>query len=449
MTTIRQMAEFVSRTPFDAFSAETVSHLKMHLLDTVGAVIVGAATSEGRAVGDLAGLLWPGGDAPVIGFPMRSSLLPAVVATCAAARCTEVDDIHLASCTTPGSVIVPTALAFACEGLLDPKAFLTSIALGYDVMLRLGMAIDGARVLYRGVWPTLVTAALGSAAVAAKALRLDGERTAHALASALTMSPLVSGRVKSALPSRWLTLGAAAQNGVIAAFAARNGLEADLLLLDRDAGPLASLVTRRGELLRGLGERFLIDETGVKPYTAARQTLAAVEAFRQIIAEDGVDAASIREVRVLVPGPFKGMIDNANPPETRMESIVSVQYRMALAAFDPAGLFDVLHEPHTGDPRIGTLMARIKVEGDPEMEGPFPAVWPARVEVVGEKGRTTREVRHPKGDVENPLTWDELASKFGWVAGPLLGGEKAGLVIRQARDVDGAREMAPLLTLLT
>ena len=33
-------------------------------------------------------------------------------------RATEIDDIHLASCTTPGSVVVPTALDLASKGEL-------------------------------------------------------------------------------------------------------------------------------------------------------------------------------------------------------------------------------------------------------------------------------------------------------------------------------------------
>jgi 2-methylcitrate dehydratase PrpD len=263
------------------------------------------------------------------------------------------------------------------------------------------------------------------------------------------MSTGTSGRVKSALPLRWLALGVAAQNGVIAAMSAKAGIEADLSLLDRESGLLAALFVRREEITEDLGERFFIDETGMKPYTVARQALSAIEAFRQIIHEEGIEPTSIREVRVLVPTSYARMIDNRNLPETRMESIVGVQYQMSQAALYPDRLLDVLHEPPTDDPGIATLMARIRVEGSTELEGLFPRIWPARVEVVSEAGTYVREVLHPKGDEKNPFTWEELASKFGWVAGPSLGQEKAGFVFAQGRKIDGADKMEPLLRLVT
>ncbi len=449
MTLIGRMAEVICGTSFDVFSRTTVNNVKMHFIDSLGAMIAGGATREGRSVRELAKRLWPGGDMPVVGFPGRGSMLSGLVTTCAAARSTETDDIHLGSCTTPGSVIVPAALAFAPGALSDPRDFLAAICLGYDAIVRVGMAIDGAHALYRGIWPTYFAAAIGSATVASRALNLDAERTAHALAAALMMSTGTSGRVKSALPFRWLTLGVAAQNGVIAAMGAKEGMDADLSLLDRESGPMAALFVRRDEISDRLGERFLIDETGMKPFTTARQALSAIEAFRQIVHEDGVEPTSIREVKVLVPASYAGMIDNRNLPETRMESIVGVQYQMSQAALHPARLLDVLHEPSTEDPRIAKLMACIRVEGSAELERLFPLIWPARVEVLSEAGTYVREVLHPKGDAQNPLMWEELASKFGWVAGPFLGQEKAGFVCAQARKMEGTDKMEPFLRLVT
>src|SRR5208283_4469171 len=182
MTLIGRMAEVICRTHFDALSPKSVDNVKMHFIDSIGAMIAGGATREGRSVRELTKGLWPGGDMPVIGFPECSSRLPGLVATCAAARSTEVDDIHLGSCTTPGSVIVPAALAYASDALSDPRDFLVAVCLGYDALVRLGMAIDGAHALYRGIWPTYFAAAIGSATVASRALKLDTARTAHALA---------------------------------------------------------------------------------------------------------------------------------------------------------------------------------------------------------------------------------------------------------------------------
>ena len=49
----------------------------------------------------------------------------------------------------------------------------------------------------------------------------------------------------------------------------------------------------------------------------------------------------------------------------------------------------------------------------------------ASVVVETEAGeRHERFVRYPKGDPENPLTWDELAAKFLALAGPVVGPDR-------------------------
>ena len=57
-----------------------------------------------------------------------------------------------------------------------PDDLAAAIVAGYEAMIRLGAAIDGPSVLYRGIWPTYFAAPFGAAAVAARLFRLDGSR---------------------------------------------------------------------------------------------------------------------------------------------------------------------------------------------------------------------------------------------------------------------------------
>ena len=99
-------------------------------------------------------------------------------------------------------------------------------------MTRLGVAIDGARILYRGLWPTYFTAPLGAAAIASRMLHLTEEQTAHALSLALMLSAGRSGRFHGALPGRSVILAMAVANGIRAAQAAKDGVGGDPALLD-------------------------------------------------------------------------------------------------------------------------------------------------------------------------------------------------------------------------
>lgn len=59
------------------------------------------------------------------------------------------------------------------------------------------------------------------------------------------------------------------------------------------------------------------------------------------------------------------------------------------------------------------MMGRVVLEKDIRLEKTFPHEWPARVTIHLEDGRSFEKfIRHPKGDPENPLTWEEMTAKF-------------------------------------
>lgn len=345
MTTISELANFVSEATFATLSAETREHIKMHILDTVGAMLAGPQTLEGLAIGKLVSRFMAHGNIPVIGYPMKTALLPAIIAECSATRCTEMDDYHSESSVTPGSVIVPTALSLVSAGYLgNPQDFLVAVAIGYEMFIRLGIAIDGPKVLYKGIWPTYMGAAFGSATVTTKALRLNSQQTTSALATALVLSTGARISVQKGISSRCLTLGIAAQNGVIAAFSAPEGFIGDNTLLDKSFGQTHGLLVAQDKLVSGLGQRFHVDQTGIKPFPVAGQALSAVEAFREIVTTHRIAPESIQEVSVWVPKTFVTMIDRPKFPENQIESVLNVQYQIALIAFHPDGLLDVKRE---------------------------------------------------------------------------------------------------------
>src|SRR5262249_48889505 len=152
---------------------------------------------------------------------------------CALARLSEIDDIDLASMTTPGAIVVLGALTLAAS---RPAAaagdVMAAMLAGYEAMTRLGRAIDGPTVLYRGIWPTYFAAPIGIAGAAAPRPGLEGGGAAQALALALRRAAPGAGPHNAAPPARGLAVGNAARNGLPAALAAQQGFTADLGLIE-------------------------------------------------------------------------------------------------------------------------------------------------------------------------------------------------------------------------
>ena len=483
MNALDALAEFVQGRQLAGLPPERFDLVKLHILDTLGALLAGSAMTEGISIGSLVASgasaqgdsarnpgergraevasstahdaasggvsaeltprnpAWRGNPSQTLEYPSRSSLAQAVMAGCAAARCSEIDDIHLSSCTTPGSVIVPTALALSLAGELRTfREFSASVIAGYELLIRLGYAINGPAMLQRKLWPTYFAAAFGSAATATRAYGLSAEKTAGALATALAFCTGTAITARSPAASRWLTLGAAASNGVLAAQFARDGLRGDSNLLERYGGRLAGAKVSLRRLLKGLGRRFLFDEIGTKPYPIARQALAAVESARELAEAEQVDISTIEDILVRVPGAQQTLIDHPEMPVTRMDSIVSVQYQIALALVAPERLLDVRRAPPFADDRLAKLMAKIRVQHSLELEKYYPAAWPARVKVKAGGRQFSREVLHPRGDASNRFTWDHAERKFRTIARPVLGDAGAESLLNCIRRLDATAE---------
>jgi 2-methylcitrate dehydratase PrpD len=216
-----------------------------------------------------------------------------------------------------------------------------------------------------------------------------------------------------------MALGVAAASGVAAAEAARAGLLGTCA--DRPALPARP------------GRSWLFDDIGTKPYPTARQALAAVEAARDLAREEEIDPNQIDEMLVLLPEPQRRIVDRFGLPGSRFESVVSVQYQIALALVAPAQLPDVRRTPPFVNASVRALLRKIKVRRARALERDYPRVWPARVEIRTRGHLLKRLVRHPHGDARRPFTWDDMALKFRRLAGPVIGEAQADRIVQAWR----------------
>jgi 2-methylcitrate dehydratase PrpD len=154
------------------------------------------------------------------------------------------------------------------------------------------------------------------------------------------------------------------------------GLLGTAELFERTGGRFAGVEVSGVRLLRELGERFLFDEIGMKPYPVARQALAAIEAARELAGVEKIEPGSISEIVVGVPVAQLRVINHPQPPCTRMDSIMSVQYQIALALLMPERLLDVNRTPPYLDDRIRELITKVRVQRAPELEEHYPDAWP-------------------------------------------------------------------------
>jgi 2-methylcitrate dehydratase PrpD len=390
--------------------------LARHVVDVIGAWIAGTHTPEGAALLRWRSALGEGAaDAPL------QRLRLDVATNCALARLSEIDDIHLASATTPGAIVVPAAVSISAALDVENSGALTAAVLaGYEVMIRFGRAVAGPTILHRGIDPTYFATPVTVAAVAARLLALDATETAHALALALTRSASGLGHHGAVTTSRWLATGQAAETGMLAALAARVGFTADLALLDGGFVATAyGIAMDTAALTVGLAEKFALGETSYRPWCAARQTIAAAQGMIEILGS-GVAPEAIGEVKAFVLPSHRAMVDHGVTIGDRTSFLTSLPYQLAVAAVAPETAYDVA-QAHTEVPEpIRAFMAKVTVEPDAALTAHYPIEWPARVEATTSLGRHIRTVTRVPGDPARRFDETAVRAKFTrFVAAPL------------------------------
>jgi 2-methylcitrate dehydratase PrpD len=87
--------------------------------------------------------------------------------------------------------------------------------------------------------------------------------------------------------------------------------------------------------------------------------------------------------------------------------------------------------------QVKELMDRIHCVEDPELENEFPKKWPASVNLVAKDSRQfSARIDYPKGDPENPLSWDELIDKFKNLISQVFSRAKQDKIIDRVRSME-------------
>jgi 2-methylcitrate dehydratase PrpD len=343
-------------------------------------------------------------------------------------------------------LVIPGALAVAAAPSLGARdsaaaSLAAAVMAGYDIMTRLGQAIDGAAALSRGIWPTYFLAPAAMAAVTARLAGLDAARAAQALGLALVRASPGVGHHNTAATSRWLAVGQAAETGLLAALAARAGFTCDLGVLD--GGFLASIYGIKpnpAALSSGLGENFALGQgfalAGVsfKPWCAARRTMAATQALTELLAA-GVPPGAITRIKAAVPPAHHRMVDHGVAIGDRSSFLTSLPYRLAVAALDPPAALAAVQAPPQVAENIAAFMARVEVAplapDDPLMTD-FPRQWPARVEAMTAVACHQRVIARVPGDPQRPFDDAAVREKFHRFAAPAVGAEAAARILASA-----------------
>lgn len=470
-TLASQLGELAVTTA-DRLPAAVIRSVPQRVLDILGICVRATELDTSRAVTDH--VTETGGAAQATGIGAGSGRLPAAAAALVngtLAHSLDYDDTHLPSVLHPSASVVPAALAMAERigpGAGIGAATAAAVAAGLEITVRLGMAgFDpdanggaGQSVYFEhGQHATSICGAVGSAAAAA-ALRCpgDADRAAHAMAVAASMASGIIEANRTGGTVKRIHCGWAAHAGVTAAELVARGLTGAPTALEGRFGFFEAFLRdewRADAVTDGLGTTWAVADIFYKPYPANHFTHGAIDAGLRL-RRRGIDPDRIESIEVGVASPtvrtIGEPIEAKRAPETGYQAQFSGPYAVVAALLGGSGLglgLDDFTDDLARDPRRRALMDKVSISADPRCDAVYPRQFPAVVTVRLDDGRSiTEEVMVNRGGPGDPLSDDELATKFADNVEGLLDPERARQVPHGVARLTELDDIGALMTLL-
>jgi 2-methylcitrate dehydratase PrpD len=426
-----RLADFVAGIDPSGLPKDLVERTRLLVLDLAGNAVRARHESESTpallAAAEALGLAK--GEARVFGDPRGYSPAGAALVNGSLAHSLDFDDTHAQAIVHPGATVIPAALAAAEMAKASGAVTLAAIVAGYEVALRLALALPAGAHYERGFHPTATCGAFGAAAAAARVFSLDAEKVASAFGIALSQA---SGSLQFLANGAWtkrFQVGWASMAGLTAAALAREGYKGASEPFEGRHGFLRSYAPDPNpeRAVRDLSSEWELMATAVKPYPSCRWGHAAIDAALALKAEHGLDASEIESARIGVSRAGMLLIGEPAAKKADPRNVVDAQFSgpFVVAVALSTGAMEWDSYRLLEDQRVRALTARIGCESDPEIEAEFPAHMAGKLTVRMHDRSFERKVIVPKGEPENFLTEDELRAKFSGLANAAIGEAQA------------------------
>jgi len=409
-------ADFIIETRYDQLKPDVVLQAKKLVLDLVGVSLAGYKLMEfpRLMVGYLSSL---GGipEATILRTKRKFPAVNAVLANASCAHALDMDDGHRFAASHPGTVIIPAAIASAELSNSTTKELITGVVVGYEVMIRIGMAINPSS-LNRGFHATGITGPFGAVAASASIMKLSREETIGAIGLAglqgsglLQVNHDVEGaKVKPINPAR------AAQSGLLSAILAQKGAKGPLNIFEGEDGFFQAVTddVKKELLTRDLGKEFEICNIYIKFHSACRHAHAPIDAAFDVLKNSQIDPCEIAKIQVeTYPAAIRlaGITEVTTPSGARF----SIPFSVALALTKKDAGADKYSDENIRDEAIQQLCRKVTLSVSEKWEKLYPDKRGATVRIIDKNNREwSAEVDLAKGEPENPAAWEEVYQKF-------------------------------------
>ena len=364
-----RLAQYMVEARERSLPPDVAREARHRILDTLAAMVSGAHLRPGgmaikyaRAQGGVA-------EATVVTTDIMTTAVNAALANAMFAHADETDDFHPATKAHPGCCVVPTALAMAEREGRSGKELLNAVTLGYDLCCRflLALGADLVRATHRSAEGTSST--MGSVGAAAALARLDEKGMRHALSYAAQQVSGIWSWVRDAehVEKAFDFSGMGARNGVTAAIMAQMGFSGVWDVLDGEHNVLIALSTdpRPEEMVAGLGSRYFVTETAIKPFSVGYPIQAPLDALLRLRREHGLSGDNVERIVVRLPEDGARVVNDRAMPDVNCQHIIALALVEGTVSFADSHSYERM-----ADPKVRAVKERVQLIADRDLMDP-------------------------------------------------------------------------------
>ena len=427
MTVTATLSAFVSACSAKALPPAVVRRTTLLVLDLAGNAVRARhdAESTPALAAAVAALGLAHGPARVFADPRGYAPAGAALMNATLGHSLDFDDTHAVAIVHPGAPVIPAALAAAEMTGASGADVVAAIVAGYEVGLRLALALPAGAHYDRGFHPSATCGAFGAAAAASRVFGLTPDETASALGIALSQT---AGSLQFLANGAWtkrFQVGWAGMAGLVAATLAREGFKGAAEPIEGRHGFLHAYAPSPvpGRVTAGLGDVYELMATGVKPYPSCRWGHAGIDAALAVRAEHLIRPDEIESVTLGLSRAGLLLIGEPAAKKADPRNIVDGQFSgpFVIAVALATGGMDWDSYRLLDDPGIRALMSKVSCEHDPVVEAEFPANMSGKLTVRARGKLFERMVVVPRGEPSNFPSEADLHTKFHGLADAVLG----------------------------
>ncbi len=450
-----QLAEFAISTSYEGLPQDITEQVKYYVLDVIGCSVRASREKQADAVTTV--MKEQGGDpvASVFAKGFKTSPMNAAFINGTMGHIYDYDDDHREGTMHPSVSVFPAVFALGEKFRVPGRYFMRAFILGLEVMIRTGEAFLG-KTYYQGFHPTGTCGVFGAALGSAMILGLNARQTSWALG---LCGSFAAGTLEWATEGSWqkpIQAGQPAMSGIICASLAQQDFVGARTIYEGKVGFVRAYsykdIYDLGRITVNLGQKWEMKDTSIKVHACCRFAGPVADCAMDLY-EQGVRADNVERILAKVSTwTMTALMDPKERkyrPQTHVDAQFSLPYVIALSIVKQrTGVNEFKPETFT-DPDILALADRITAEVDPAADEAYPRYYPATVIATLKDGHIMEShVDYPKGDPENPVSWDDLLIKFHHLTKDHFDAKRRELIIDMVHNLESLDDLSKLADLL-